>query len=50
MRMQKENYDLFKNELIITPKLGGGEQMKKKIVDHPLSNNNNSEWKKFYAD
>jgi hypothetical protein len=48
--MQKENYDLFKNELIITPKLGGGEQVKKKIIDHPLSNNSNSEWKKFYAD
>jgi hypothetical protein len=50
LRMQKESYDIFKNELIITPKLGSGEQKKKKIIDHPLSNNNNSEWKKFYAD
>ena len=51
MREQKQSYDIFKNELIITPKIGGGvEQKKTKIIDHPLSNNDNSEWKKFYAD
>jgi hypothetical protein len=49
LRSQKESYDIFKNELIIAPKLGG-QQEKKRIIDHPLSNNDNSEWKKFYAD
>lgn len=52
LRTQKANYEEWLKELITQPevKQKEAEGGAKKMMDHPLSLNNNSEWKKFYSD
>ena len=66
LRSQRQNYEIWKDELIVKPKLREAElqaekekskgQMKvttitmKPGMDHPLSMNTNSKWKQFYDD
>ena len=50
LREHKASYDVLKAELIVEPSLQSTEQAPAKSMDHPLSNNNNSAWKKFHDD
>lgn len=63
MRQKKAIYEIWKDELIIKPKLSikdrfSEESKEKKVdqpkklsmLDHPLSTQKNSQWNKFYTD
>jgi hypothetical protein len=55
LKIANETYESWKLELIIKPNLKAAEEERlaaaaEKIVDHPLSVNQESKWNKFYKD
>ncbi len=54
LEKSRETYDIWKQELIIKPKIKAAEeaQQDKKAggIDHPLSTSYNSQWYKFFKD